>query len=68
VNTDAFKKYGKFLWIDSIVKAYKQYTHDDVFYFEYDYAMMLLMLIKNEKDYLTNYDKISLEMRKMNSK
>lgn len=43
--------------VDQLVRKYPAYKHDDIFYFEYDFAMMLLMINKDDIDYARRYDK-----------
>lgn len=43
--------------IDQLVRKYPAYKHDDIFYFEYDFAMMLLMINKDDIDYARRYDR-----------
>jgi len=49
--------FGRFLWIDAIVRRYPNYKHDDVFYLEYDFCMMLLEIMVKDIDYSVKYDK-----------
>lgn len=58
------KIFGRFNWIDAIVSTYPAYTHDDVFYFEYDFAMMLLRMMKMDVEYNRKRDKLIQKQRK----
>jgi hypothetical protein len=46
------------------VKKYPAYTHDDVFYLEYDFAMVLLMMIRDDADYSVRYQRKFKEVNK----
>ena len=68
VENGSHDKFGRFLWIDNIVKRYPAYTHDDVFYFEADFAMNLLMLAKDDLDFSRRYDREVNRRRKLKQK
>ena len=54
--------------IDTLVRKYPRYTHDDIFYLEYDFAMMLLMINKDDIDSARRYDKAANRVRTNNNK
>ena len=58
------KVFGRFNWIDAITSAYPAYKHDDVFFFEYDFAMMLLRIMKMDVDYNRRRDKLIKQRNK----
>ena len=68
VDKGDHKKYGKLLWIDNLVRRYPAYTHDDVFYFEVEWAMTLLMLHKDDIDFSRRYDREVNRRRKLTRK
>ena len=57
IITNEKEIFGRFNWIDALVRRYPCYTHDDIFYLEYDFAMTLLQIIKMEIDFAREYDK-----------
>lgn len=64
MDDGSYEKYGRFMWLDSIVKLYPSYTHDDVFFLEFEFVMMLLMLRRDDVDYSRRYDRESAKLRR----
>jgi len=54
--------------IDTLVRKYPRYTHDDIFYLEYDFAMMLLMINKDDIDHARRYDREHKRISKHNNR
>ena len=44
------------------MNKYPAYKHDDVFYFEYEFAMMLLEIIKHDVDHSREYSSTSKQL------
>lgn len=62
--TNEKEAWGRFQWIDGLVKRYPSYTHDDIFYLEYDFAMMLLEGIRIDIDYNRKYERAQKQVRR----
>ena len=63
-NSQPLEKFGSLLLIDSLVKIYPSYTHEDVFRFELKFAFTLLIINKSQAAVRTQGNELRRKSKK----